>query len=184
MQQEQAPQPGPGPGEASPATDPYTRAKQRPLPPLPPIGRPESYYAKLAHDANSIGDTHAHEAAKIGQYVTLGMDASMAWADKLKYFRHAIKRHCNAPPFPDEDVWLFYQSLADLVRQHAGAEALRIASREDDLYAARLSMGQERSKIEEDAEEFFGKLIPAEERPEWFNDEDWVQLKLIRDQWI
>ena len=45
--------------------------------------------------------------------------------------------------------------LTDVVRQHAGTEALRIASREDDLYAVRLNMGQSRDKIEEDAEAFF-----------------------------
>jgi hypothetical protein len=151
---------------------------------MPPIGRPESYYAKLAHAAEQNGDAHAHEAAKVGQYVTLAMDAGLPWEEKLKYLKHAIKRHCQAPSFADEDVWMFYQQMADHVRQHAGAEALRIASREDDLYAARLSMGQERQQIEEDAETFFSKLIVSEDKPDWFNEVDWVQLKLIRDQWI
>lgn len=157
---------------------------QRSLPSMPPIGRPESFYAKLAHAADKQGDVHAREAAKVGQYVTLALDPSLTWAEKLRYFTHALARHCKPPPFPDEDVWMFYQQLADLVRQHAGAEALRIASREDDLYAVRLSMGQSRDKIEEDAEEFFAKLLPGNEKPEHFNEEDWVQLKLIRDQWI
>ena len=72
-----------------------------------------------------------------------------------------------------------------LVRQYAGQEALKLASQEDDLYAARLSMGQGREKIEDDAEDFFTKLMPEGDRcPEWFNESDWLQLKLIRDQWI
>ena len=84
---------------------------------------------------------------------------------------------------PDDDVWLFYRSLADLVRRYAGQEALRMASQEDDLYAARLSMGQTREKIEDEADDFFGKLVPPE-CPDWLNEEDYGQLKLIRDQWI
>ena len=80
---------------------------------------------------------------------------------------------------------MFYHRLADLVRTTAGAEALRLASLEDDQYARRLTMGQEREKIEEDAEAFFVRFIPpGDECPEWFNAEDFAQLKLLRDQWI
>lgn len=158
--------------------------QERSLPPMPPIGQPESYYAKAAHIADKEGNNHAHEAAKVGQYVTLALNPALAWEEKLRYFKHALKRHCTPPPFPDDDVWIFYRGLADLVRQHCGAEALRIASREDDLYAARLSMGQDRDKIEEDAEQMFARLMPSEECPEWINESDWAQLKLIRDQWI
>jgi uncharacterized short protein YbdD (DUF466 family) len=152
---------------------------------MPSIGRPESYYARLAHEAERRQDVHAHEAAKVGQYLTLALDPMLGWEDKLKYFRHALKRHCQAPPFPDDDVWMFYQKLADLVRTHAGAEALRIGSTEDDLYAARISMGQEREKIEDEAELFFAKLVGrGDQCPEWFNESDWQQLRIIRDQWI
>jgi hypothetical protein len=157
----------------------------RQLPPMPEIGRPESYYAKLVHSADQGGDVHLHEAAKVGQYITLALDPALSWDEKLKYFRHALKRHCQPPPYPDDDVWMFYQQLAELVRQYCGHEALRIASTEDDLYAARLSMGQSREKIEDDAETFFGKLMGrGDQCPEWFNEMDWSQLKLIRDQWI
>lgn len=157
----------------------------RTLPAMPEIGRPESYYAKLVHTADRQGDTHAHEAAKVGQYVTLAMDPSLTWEEKLKYFQHALKRHCVPPPYPDDDVWMFYQQLAELVRAYCGHEALRLSSLEDDLYAARLSMGQNRDKIEDDAEQFFARLIGAgDTSPEWFNETDWHQLKLIRDQWI
>lgn len=157
----------------------------RQLPAMPEIGRPESFYAKLVHTADRQGDIHSHEAAKVGQYVTLAMDPSLHWEEKLKYFQHALKRHCVPPPYPDDDVWMFYQQLAELVRAHCGAEALRLASLEDDLYAARLSMGQSREKIEDDAEQYFGHLLGGGEGcPEWFNETDWSQLKLIRDQWI
>jgi hypothetical protein len=44
-------------------------------------------------------------------------------------------------------------------------------------------MGQTREKVEEDAEQFFARLIPRE-CPDWFNEEDYAQMRLIRDQWI
>jgi len=157
---------------------------QRLFPPMPEIGHPETYYAKMVHRADKAGDTFAHETYKVGQYITLAMDPHLSWEQKLKYLTHALKRHCQPPPFPDDEVWMFYRQLADLVRQYAGQEALRIASTEDDLYAARLAMGQLREKIAEDAEEFFLKLIPSDGCPAWFNEEDHRQLVMIRDQWI
>lgn len=153
--------------------------------PLPEIGRPESYYARLAQEADKAADPHSHEAAKVAQYITLAIDPNISWDEKLKYFRHALKRHCVAPPFPDEDVWMFYNRLAAWVRQHAGQEALRLASTEDDMYAARLSFGTARDQIENEAETFFAKLIgEGDQCPDWITEEDWGQLKLIRDQWI
>jgi len=157
---------------------------QRVFPPMPEIGRPETYYAKMVHRADKAADTFSHEAYKVGQYVTLAMSPSLTWDQKLKYLSHALKRHCQPPPFPDDEVWMFYRQLADLVRQYAGQEALRLASTEDDLYAARLAMGQDRDKIAEDAEVFFQELCPFEHNPEWFNEDDYRQLKMIRDQWI
>ena len=157
----------------------------RQFPPMPEIGKPESFYAKLVHTADQQADVHMHEAAKVGQYITLALVPGLAWDDKLMFFRHSLKRHCAPPPYPDDDVWLFYQQLADLVRQYCGQEALRLASLEDDLYAARLSMGQERDKIEDDAEAFFGRIMGSGDQcPDWFNETDWAQLKLIHDQWI
>ncbi|MGA2496284.1 MAG: hypothetical protein ABSH20_01000 [Tepidisphaeraceae bacterium] len=159
--------------------------QQHTFPSMPPIGQAESFYAKLSHQADRVADIHLHESAKVGQYVTLALDPALTWEEKLKYFRHAIKRHCQPPPFPDEDIWMFYRQLADLVRQHCGQEALRIASQEDDLFAVRQSMGQDREIIENDAEEFFEKLLGRLEIcPEWFNESDWEQLKMLRDQWI
>lgn len=154
------------------------------LPPMPEIGRPESYYAKRVLEADRTGLTHAREGYKVAQYITLALDARLDWEEKLRYFRHALKRHCVPPPLPNDDVWAFYQDLAHLVRQGAGQEALRIASREDDRYAARLEMGQSRKQIEDDAEVFFATLLGTGVRPEWFSEADWDQLKLIRDQWM
>lgn len=153
------------------------------FPPMPDIGRPESWYAKRVHEADRLGDTYAHEAYKVGQYITLALDPHLSWEQKLRYFRHALKRHCQPPPLPDEEVWAFYRNLAALVREFAGREALRIASTEDDMYAARDSMGQSLEQIEDDAEVFFARLIP-DHCPDWFDEEDYEQLKLIRDQWI
>jgi hypothetical protein len=158
-------------------------AETRQLPPLPEIGHPEPYYARQCHLADREGDRHRREAFKVGQYVSLALDPHLGWPEKLKYFQHALKRHCVPPPLPDDDVWMFYRSLANLVRKYAGQEALKLASTEDDLYAARISMGQMREKIEDEAEDFFAKLIPPE-CPEWFNEEDYNQLRMIRDQWI
>ncbi|HMO26841.1 MAG TPA: hypothetical protein PKB10_11280 [Tepidisphaeraceae bacterium] len=156
------------------------------LPPLPEIGHPEGWYAKRIHEAEHAGDTHLRESLKVGQYITLALDPALPWDEKLKYFKHALKRHCMAPAFNDDaDLWQFYANLGNLVRDHCGAEALRLASAEDDMYAARLSMGQSREQIEDDAEEFFGRIIGSgTECPDWFKDTDWQQLKLIRDQWI
>lgn len=159
--------------------------ERRALPPMPQVRLPEAQYARLARHAERDSDPHAHEAAKVGQYITLALDPHLSWEGKVKYFHHALLRHCHPPPFPDEDIWMFYHQLADFVRQHAGEEALRLACVEDDQYATRLGLGQERRKIEEDAEAFFVRFIPpGDECPEWFNQDDFAQLKMIRDQWI
>jgi len=157
----------------------------RAFPSMPEVGHPESYYAHRVHHAERHGDVHLREASKAGQYITLALNPHLAWEEKVKYFRHAIERHCQPPPFPDEDVWMFYHRLSNHVRQYAGQEALRLACEEDELYAARLAMGQDREKIEDDAEIFFQRFIPEHDQcPEWFNEEDFAQLKMIRDQWI
>ena len=153
------------------------------LPPLPAIGQPEAYYARAIRQADAAGDRHAYEASKVGQYVTLALDQHLTWEEKQKYFCHALKRHCNPPPMAEDEVEQFYKELAQLVRQYAGQEALRLASDQDDLYAARLAMGQTRNEIEDEAEHFFLTLVPAE-CPDWFNEEDFTQVRLIRDQWI
>jgi len=157
----------------------------RQLPPLPPIGQPESFYARQVQYADKVCDPHLHEAYKVGQYVTLAIDPNLKWESKLKYFDHALRRHCQPPPLPDEDVWLFYRQLQDLVRLHCGEQALKLASKMDDEYARRMGKGEPRERIAEDAEPFFQRLMGLGwDKPNHFNDDDWHQLKLIRDQWV
>lgn len=157
----------------------------RQLPEMPPIGKPESFYAQQAHRADRKGDPHQHEAFKVGQYVTLGLAADLSWDARCKYFTHALRRHCNPPPLPDEEVWMFYRSLADLVRHHAGREALRLAAIKDDEYAARAANGESRNRISDDAELFFLRVMgTSREKPDHFSEEDWQQLRMIRDQWL
>jgi hypothetical protein len=154
------------------------------LPRLPQMGRRETYYVNLARRAQEVADAHLRAAAKVGQYITIANNPALEWEAKVTHYQHALNRHCVPPPWSDDETWLFYRTLANLVRQHAGQVALRLASGEDDLYAARLAMGQDREKIEDDAEAFFARLIPAEGCPEWFTEDDYATLKLIRDQWI
>jgi hypothetical protein len=155
------------------------------LPPIPPIGRPESWYARQVHLADKVGDQHSHEAYKVAQYVTLGCDPALPWPKKLRYFDHALRRHCQPPPLPSEQVWVFYKDLADLVRTHCGEQALFLASAMDDSYADRRRHGEPEELIACDAERFFASLMPAaKDRPLHFNEADWTQLKLIREQWV
>jgi hypothetical protein len=160
-------------------------AHRLPLPSLPEIGHPETYYANRVHLADKMGDMHAHEAYKVGQYVTLAMDPGLSWSQKVRYFQHALKRHCYPPPLPDEEVWVFYQRLAHLVREHCGAEALRLASIEDDSYDRRHKAGVPDDILADEAETFFNNLMGfSDSCPAHFLEEDWAQLKLIRDQWV
>ena len=154
------------------------------FPRLPEMGRRETYYATLARRAQENSDPHLRAAAKVCQYITIANNSALDWPAKLTHYQHTLNRHCQPPPYPDDETWLFYRSLSDLVRQHAGQVAFRIASSEDDLFAARLAMGQDREKIEDDAEHFFTMLIPGDGCPEWFNEADYEMLKLIRNQWI
>jgi hypothetical protein len=154
------------------------------FPALPNIGLPDATYARAIQVAVAEGDVHTREAYKIARYLSLAAHPKLTWPDKLKYYQHALRKHC-APPFPDDEVVKHYHRLAEVVREHCGAEALRLASQEDDMYAARSALGEERSKIEDDAEIFFGDLLgTGDQCPDYFNEVDWQQLKLIRDQWI
>jgi hypothetical protein len=152
---------------------------------MPAVGRPESYYARQIQLADKVGDLHLHEASKVGQYITLALDPRLPWAKKLKYFDHALRRHCSPPPLPDEDVWLFYRALSNLVRQHAGEQALRLALAQDEEYARRITAGQPRGPIALEARTFFYELMTLNnDKPNHFTEEDWMQLKLIREQWV
>jgi hypothetical protein len=157
----------------------------RQLPELPRIGMPESHYARQVHLAEKIGDPHLRESNKVAQYVTLALEPRLCWSKKLKYFDHALRRHCIPPPLPDDDVWLFYQQMSNLVRAHTGEQALKLACAEDDAYDRRLHHGEDRAQIVSDARHFFYELMTlGNDKPCHFNEEDWIQLKLIRDQWV
>jgi hypothetical protein len=154
------------------------------LPSMPPIGQPEGFYSRLIHQAEKRGNQHAREAAKVGQYITLGLDPNLEWEQKLRYFQHALRRHCIPPPLAPEEVWIFYGELADLVRRHAGHEMLRLASSEDDLWARRVSLGQNHDAIVPQAQAFFHRLLGGvPDRPNYINQEDWDQLRMIQRQW-
>ena len=156
------------------------------LPPMPEIGLDEHVYAALARKADENADRHAREAAKVGLYITLALNPKMSWHDKLRHFTHALNKHCHTTGRPaDHRVWNFYHDLAMLVKTYCGQEALRLASHEDDLYAARLSMGIAREHIELDAEKFFDEIIGSgKECPEYLLPDDFVMIRMIRDQWI
>ena len=163
--------------------EPSMRTEQV-IPPLPELGHSEGYYVRGAQRAERHNDSLKLHAYKVGQYITLAMDPKLTWEEKLRYFRHTLNKHCVPPRIPDDAVWAFYKALQRMVRDAAGLEALRIASNEDDLYAALLQMGKSREEIAERAEVFFKRLVPGEECPDWFHESDYAQLKLIRDQWV
>lgn len=158
----------------------------RPLPPMPKIGLPEETYLHVAHKAERNGDNLVFEAAKVGQYVSLALrDPDAPWQIKLRYFRHALKRHCQAPESADETTKQWFERLAHLVRAQAGAEALRLAAEVDEMYEARRSLGQDVEHIADDAEKFFEQICPITENcPPVYNEEDWAKLKAVRDRWI
>lgn len=154
------------------------------IPALPELGHSENYYVRGAHRAETNGNELKVHSYKVGQYITLAMDYKLTWEEKLRYLKHTLNKHCVPPKILEDNVWGFYKELQRLVKDAAGQEALRIASAEDDMYAALLQMGRDRAEIENRAEVFFKRLIPCEECPEFFHDTDYAQLKLIRDQWI
>ena len=153
--------------------------------PLPVIGYPESYYAKHIQQADKAGDAHAHAAYKVGQYVTLALNQKIDWDEKLRFVKHTLKHHCQCPPEGDAGIKDFYHRLCELVKRHAGQEALRLARAENDSYAMRLDTGTPREEIESEAEVFFSKLMGhTDHPPDWFTKEAWAQLQTIRDRWI
>lgn len=155
------------------------------LPPLPEIGQDEHVYARLARIADEHADREARDAAKVGLYVTLAIHRNMKWAEKLRHFRHALDKHCHASRNAATRIWKFYHALAHLVKENCGQEALRIASRKDDVYAARLAMGVSRAEIEASARKFFLELIgDGINCPDHMLPDDFVMIRMIRDQWV
>lgn len=151
---------------------------------LPPIGKPDPYYLHAIAEAEQAGDLRRRSALKVARYISLALKHDTPWEEQLHCFTHVLRHHC-VPTSQDEETIAFYNYLSDLVRQYAGAQALMLASQEDDIYAARAQLGQERDAIEDDAEIFFAKLLGnPDQRPDHFNEVDWAQLKLIHDQWL
>jgi hypothetical protein len=160
--------------------------QKRHFPPLPKIGLPEDHYAQMARLADQQGNMFAREAAKVAQYITLALDPNLDWLSKRRYFEHALRRHCVPQILlPSGEVQAFFKGLADAVRNYAGQEALRLASREDDQYVVMTRTGVPKHVITGKGQIFFSLLMGLESRkPDWFNEEDWSQLKIIRAQWI
>lgn len=156
------------------------------LPPIPEIGQDEHVYATQARLADEAGDREARDAAKVGLYVSLAIHRTkMPWPEKLRHFQHALHKHCHIARPADHRIWAFYHSLAHLVREYCGQEALRLASQQDDRFAAQLAMGVPRAKIERDAVLFFFGLIGHGcDCPEHMLTDDFVMIRMIRDQWI
>lgn len=157
------------------------------LPPLPEIGHPESFYSDKVKRADATGNHHAREAYKVGQYITLGLNRRLDWEKKLRYFNHALRSHCTPPNLTNDKVWMFYAQLADLVRGYAGTEALRLASVEDDYYMGQIKAGVPRTQVMAQAEIFFRKVLGErghDRKPDYLNQEDYDQLKILRNQWI
>jgi len=152
--------------------------------PLPVIGYPESYYAKHIKQADEAGDLMAHNAHKVGQYVTLGLDQKRDWEERTKYFKHTIKHHCVAPPDADEETKAFYQKLHDLVCRYASQEARRMARQESDSYEMRLEMAVPRETLVDEAEVFFPKLLGHGPCPEYFNKDVYDEIRTLRDKWL
>lgn len=152
--------------------------------PKPEIGLADVAYQQAISQAEAESDVHKRAALKVTRYITLALNPKLPWPEKVRYLSHALKHYCAAPA-QDEETLAFYRQLTELVREHCGAEALRLASQEDEMYATRLALGQERIQIDDEADAFFtGLLGIGDGRPNHFSELDWAQLKMIRDQWI
>lgn len=155
------------------------------LPPLPEIGHDEHVYAAQARIADENADRPLRDAAKVGLYISLAIHRPMKWADKLRHFQHALDKHCHTSRTADARIWNFYHSLAHLVKEHCGQEALRLASEKDDVYAARLKSGVSRDEVRESARIFFAKLIgDGRVLPDHMLPDEFLMIRMIRDQWI
>ena len=162
---------------------------QRPpaFPPLPAVGQPDAYYAKQAQAADQSGDVHVQHVARVGRYVTAGLDPAKHWADKRSCFCHALQYHCRPPHDLADDVPTieYYRKLADFVRQHASREAVRVAHAAHGTLTRRLQAGEPRAKLEEAAELFFPELVGhCHGAPDWLTPEAYEQIRAIEDQWV
>ena len=153
------------------------------LPALPELGRPERFYIEHVHEADRFRDHHAHEAYKVGFYIARAINYSTSWGEKLRCFLHALQHHCVAPPITTPQITEYYAQLAHLVRDQAGTEAVRVASHEDDIWAARLAAGEARAAIHADVEKFFNSMLRSTHKPPWINLAEFEALMILRNYW-
>lgn len=152
--------------------------------PMPVIGYPASFYDKHVKQAEAAGDRHAKAAHKVGQYVTAALDPQMSWDEKLRRYCHALERYCKPPENADEGLTSFYHKLGDVVRRHAGQEAMHSARQHHQEYLKRLKAGEPREAIEEDAEAYFFDLLGHAQCPNWCSRDAWNQITEWRDYWV
>ena len=153
------------------------------MPPLPEMGETEKVYGKRAQHAEKSGDVYGASANKVAQYVTLGLDPALDWTGKVRYFEHALKKHAAPKPPIDDQVIAFYQQLQELVKQHAGAEALKYVYQEDAVLQERKEKKEPSFKLRSDAAQFFKQFLPHGDKPDWFNNADYRELIAIRNKW-
>jgi hypothetical protein len=152
--------------------------------PLPVIGHPDAFYTKHIKAAEEAGDIHARESHKVGRYITLAMDHQMVWEEKVRHFRHALKHHCNAPPDAGSDVVQFYEKLAELVRRHAGQEAVRFVNRENDAMRLRERKGTPRENLKQEAVELKRRVLgEVDACPGWMSKDGFEQVTRVLGQW-
>src|SRR4051794_31756316 len=152
--------------------------------PLPVIGHPQAFYDRHIEEAEKAGNSHAKASYKVGQYVTAGLDPKRSWEDKIFMFKRAMERYCSAPKDADEGVRAFYQKMCELVRRHAGVEAVHAARKLHEDLNRKLKEGKSRGDLEEEAEQFFLHLFGHERCPGWCSKEAAAQIAEIRDYWI
>lgn len=152
--------------------------------PLPVIGHPAAWYERHIKQAEAAGDVHARASHKVGQYITEAIDPKVPWEHKIKCFKHAMKHHCHAPEGSDEHLQTFYRKLCELVRRHAGQEALHAAQRFHLDAMKRVNAGTPRSTVEDEADDFFMSLLGHDRTPEWCGKEVADQIARIREQWV
>jgi hypothetical protein len=147
------------------------------------MGQSESFYGHKAREAETTGEIHLRAGYKVAQYITSALAPELSWEQKFKYFEHALRKHAAPPPPLDEAVMKHYAKLQDLVRTHAGQEALRVANAQHAAFGARLAAGEAKYKLRTDAIAFFRQIITSEECPDWFHLWDFNALKALRNKW-
>ncbi|HEY2586297.1 MAG TPA: hypothetical protein VGI81_11090 [Tepidisphaeraceae bacterium] len=152
--------------------------------PLPVIGHPEAWYTKHIEQADAAGDHLAHCAYKVGQYVTLALDPKRPWEEKVKYFRHCLKRHCTPAGEADPDTLAFCDKLRALVLRYGSQEARKMARHEHDAYAMRLDFGVPKDTLAEEAEVFFPRILGHGACPDYLTQEAFQEICVMRDRWI